>query len=96
LLFNTNLIIYDRRDGTTLYPRTRVIEKGLYGIDAYTNYPYGDNRIDHQYFLFDLVIPLRINGTLLSPISWRKNEFWGYARMERRRPIPLALWANGR
>ena len=96
LLFNTNLIMYDRRDGTTLYPqmafkavkgeregetlellpvvettwatwkklypRTRVIEKGLYGIDAYTNYPYGDYRIDHQYFLFDLVIPLRING----------------------------------
>ncbi len=96
LLFNTNLIMYDRRDGTTLYPqmafkavsgarkgdllellpviettwatwkklypRTRVIETGLYNIDAYTNYPYGDYRIDHQSFLFDLVVPLRING----------------------------------
>ncbi|MEE2874242.1 MAG: hypothetical protein VX893_15175 [Candidatus Latescibacterota bacterium] len=43
--------MYDRRDGTTLYPRTRVIEKGLYGVDTDTNYLYGDNRIDHQYFL---------------------------------------------
>ena len=62
MLFNTDLIICDRRDGTTLYPRTRVIGKGLYGIDAHTNYLYGENCIDHQYFLFGLVIPLRING----------------------------------
>ena len=96
LLFNTNLIMYDRRDGTTLYPqmafkavrgsrrgetlellpvvettwetwqqlypRTRVIETGLYSIDTYTSYPYDDYRTNHQYLIFDLVIPLRLNG----------------------------------
>ena len=96
LLFNTNLILYDRRDGTTLYPqiafkavsgprkgdtlellpviettwetwqelypRTRVIERGLYGIEAYTSYPYGEYRTDHQYLIFDLVIPLSANS----------------------------------
>ena len=35
LLFNTNLVMYDRRDGDTLYPRTRVIEKGLYHLQTY-------------------------------------------------------------
>jgi len=96
LLFNTNLIAYDRRDGSTLYPQmtfkavsgprrgeslkllpvvettwatwkklypqTRVIEKGLYETEAYINYPYGDYRTNHQFLLFDLVTPLRLNN----------------------------------
>jgi hypothetical protein len=96
LLLNTNLIMYDRRDGQTLYtqiafkavsgprrgetldllpvvettwaswkrlyPQTWVIETGLYNIEVYFNYPYGDYRTNHQYFLFNLVIPLSLNG----------------------------------
>ena len=110
LLFNTNLILYDRRDGTTLYPqiafkavngprkgdtlellpviettwktwqelypRIRVIERGLYGIEAYTSYPYGEYRTDHQYLIFDLVIPL--------------------SQIAIRRLTPSARWATGR
>ena len=34
LLFNTNLVMYDRRDGDALYPRTLVIEKGLYHLQT--------------------------------------------------------------
>ena len=62
LLFDTNLVMYGRGDGDTLDPRTRVIEKGLYHLQTYAKYPYGDYRTKHDYLLFDLVIPLHNNG----------------------------------
>ena len=111
LLFNTNLVMYDRRDGDTLYPqmafkaisgprrgeslqllpvvettwdtwrtlypRTRVIEKGLYHLQTYAKYPYGDYRTNHDYLLFDLVIPLHNNGNRWATQLERKERVLG-------------------
>ena len=77
LLFNTNLVMYDRRDGDTLYPRTRVIEKGLYHLQSYAKYPYGDYRTNHDYLLFDLVIPLHNNGNRWATQLERKERVLG-------------------
>ena len=77
LLFNTNLVMYDRRDGDTLYPRTRVIEKGLYHLQTYAKYPYGDYRTNHDFLLFDLVIPLHNNGNRWATQLERKERVLG-------------------